>query len=99
MGRTQDGAIRVSVVRVGDEELAVVSWPATEGQLPSCLTEAERAIASLLLAGESNQAIALRRGTSTRTVANQIASIFAKLGVQSRSELAFLCASGRSGRP
>ena len=33
------------------------------------------------------RAIARRRGTSERTVANQIAALFAKLGVVSRAEL------------
>lgn len=40
-----------------------------------------------IFAGESNDDIARRRGTSPRTVANQIASIFRKHGVGSRAEL------------
>ena len=42
----------------------------------------------LLLDGKSNKAIAAARATSERTVANQLASIYRKLGVNSRSELA-----------
>ena len=37
-----------------------------------------------------NSAIAEARGTSVRTVANQIQAIFKKLGVSSRSELVAL---------
>jgi DNA-binding CsgD family transcriptional regulator len=36
----------------------------------------------------SNSEIGRRRGTSGRTVANQMATIFRKLGVSSRAELA-----------
>jgi DNA-binding NarL/FixJ family response regulator len=41
-----------------------------------------------MLEGRSNAEIARDRGTCARTVANQIASMFRKLGVQSRAELA-----------
>jgi DNA-binding CsgD family transcriptional regulator len=51
------------------------------------LTPAEQAVLERLLAGESNVAIARRRGTSARTVANQVASIFKKIGVGSRRQL------------
>lgn len=54
----------------------------------SALTSAELEVARLAVAGGSNRAIARLRGTSARTVANQIASAFRKLGVGSRSELA-----------
>ena len=37
--------------------------------------------------GGSNAQIARARGTSARTVANQVASVFVKLGVASRREL------------
>jgi DNA-binding CsgD family transcriptional regulator len=52
------------------------------------LTPAERDVALGLLAGRSNLELAAARGSSPRTIANQIASIFKKLGVRSRSELA-----------
>jgi DNA-binding NarL/FixJ family response regulator len=51
------------------------------------LTEAERAVVSGVLRGLSNAQIAADRGASVRTVANQLASIFRKLGVRSRHEL------------
>lgn len=52
------------------------------------LTGAERAILLDVVSGDSNLAIAARRGTSRRTVANQIATLFDKYQVSSRVELA-----------
>ena len=52
------------------------------------LTPSEREVATLILEGRDNPTIAALRGTSARTIANQVASIFAKLGVRSRAELA-----------
>lgn len=52
------------------------------------LSPAEREVAALILHGRDNASIAALRGTSVRTTANQVASIFAKLGVRSRAELA-----------
>ena len=51
------------------------------------LTRSERDVFERVIAGESNQRIAERRGTSLRTVANQIAVVFRKVGVGSRREL------------
>jgi DNA-binding NarL/FixJ family response regulator len=56
-------------------------------RLPS-LTPTERTIVADLLAGLDNREIAFRRCRSQRTVANQVQSIFRKLGVGSRRELA-----------
>jgi DNA-binding NarL/FixJ family response regulator len=52
------------------------------------LSAAERAVATLVLRGWSNAEIASHRGTTKRTAANQVASIFRKLGIASRAELA-----------
>jgi DNA-binding NarL/FixJ family response regulator len=41
----------------------------------------------LVCAGLSNREIGRRRGTSERTIANQVQSLHAKLGVRSRLEL------------
>jgi DNA-binding CsgD family transcriptional regulator len=62
---------------------------ALDGDLPELvgLTDAERDVVRLLIDGEDNRAIAGQRGASVNTVGNQIASIFAKLGVSSRFEL------------
>lgn len=52
------------------------------------LSPAETEVAQLALSGLTNSQIAERRGTSARTVANQMASLLRKLGVASRRELA-----------
>jgi len=52
------------------------------------LTSAEEEVLSLVLDGYDNASIADARGTSLRTTAKQVASIFRKLGVASRAELA-----------
>jgi DNA-binding CsgD family transcriptional regulator len=51
------------------------------------LSKGERAVVALAVFGLSNQEIARRRGSSPRTVANQLASAYRKLGVGSRAEL------------
>jgi len=52
------------------------------------LSSAETHVAWLVCDGLSNRDIAIERGTAERTVANQVASIFNKLGVCRRFELA-----------
>lgn len=52
------------------------------------LTVAERAIVQCIIAGETNLEISRCRGTSARTVANQIAVLLRKFGSTSRGELA-----------
>lgn len=52
------------------------------------LTPAEEEVLALLLDGYDNASIAAARKTTPRTTANQVASIFRKLGVSSRTELA-----------
>ena len=59
------------------------------------LSPAEQAVAAASLQGLSTREIARRRSTSPRTVANQLASVFQKLGVHSRSELAIYFSSRR----
>jgi DNA-binding NarL/FixJ family response regulator len=72
-------------VEVGELRV-VASRPSTD--ISGELTRAEAAVARLAVRGLSNAAIARERGASPRTIANQLARIFAKLGVRSRSELA-----------
>jgi DNA-binding NarL/FixJ family response regulator len=79
---------RVATFRHGDTHFAVVSVPNDDEQLLAALSTAEGDVAMLAAEGITNAAIAQRRGTSRRTVANQMASIFRKLGIGSRLELA-----------
>jgi DNA-binding NarL/FixJ family response regulator len=51
------------------------------------LTSAENAVVQLFLQGQTLRAIGVSRGSSVRTVANQVQSVYRKLGVNSRAEL------------
>jgi DNA-binding NarL/FixJ family response regulator len=73
--------------RLNPREGLVFRYPASPWAVPESLTATERGIAFDLVAGGSHHEIAKRRLTSARTVANQVASIFHKLGVHSRMEL------------
>ncbi len=85
-------------VEVGGERFALLEWPRSSAAdaAPPGLTRAEAAVAQLAAAGRSNAAIAAARGAAARTVANQLASAFRKLGVRSRAEL---CARLSTGAP
>ena len=82
----QEG-LRVAQFRVGGDEFVVVSEPMVGAADLAALTEAEREVARLVADGCSNQAIAAKRGARPRTVANQLAAIYRKLAVSSRSGL------------
>jgi DNA-binding CsgD family transcriptional regulator len=71
-----------------EDQYLVLSFPVAAASLPEQLTDAERVVLREVLAGKSNAEIAHARGTSPRTVANQISSLYRKLGVASRAELA-----------
>jgi DNA-binding NarL/FixJ family response regulator len=51
------------------------------------LTDSEKDVVELVVQGWSNSRIAAERGTSPRTIANQLGAAYRKLGVQSRREL------------
>jgi DNA-binding NarL/FixJ family response regulator len=58
------------------------------------LRPSERTIADAIVRGLSNGQIAEARGTSERTVANQVATLFQRAGVESRAELVRRLLSG-----
>ena len=91
-----DEQVRAWQVSDDSEEFVVVSLPIRGGQWQWPLTEAERNIVDQILEGGSNKEIAERRGTSARTVANQISGIYQKLGITSRAELAALVVRERA---
>lgn len=74
-------------VALGASGLMVSSQPDTTFS-PMQLTAAEQAVLDQIVQGRSNQEIALQRGTSVRTVANQVAALLHKLDVDSRQALA-----------
>jgi DNA-binding CsgD family transcriptional regulator len=79
-------------------EIVLFSFPLAPLPLHDRLTSAEREVVSSALRGDSNADVARTRGTSVRTVANQMASALRKLGVGSRGELAARFGAGDRGR-
>jgi DNA-binding CsgD family transcriptional regulator len=67
--------------------LHVVSLPRPELQLQRQLTVAQYDVACSIIDGASHAQISRDRRKSVRTVANQIASVFQRLGVSGRGEL------------
>lgn len=70
-----------------DSELHVVGIPRPDRRLSESLPTAELAVIRALVEGCSYREIAKLRGTSTRTIANQISAVFRRLRVSGRNEL------------
>ena len=81
------GASRPGVRVLAGKELCWVFLPVEGLGLDPRLTSAERQVVTGVLNGRTNAAIAMARRTSSRTVANQLAAVYRKLGVSSRWEL------------
>ncbi|MCC6872924.1 MAG: helix-turn-helix transcriptional regulator [Sandaracinaceae bacterium] len=78
--------VRVSVGAFRGGSIVVIGYRAPRPPAGR-LSPAEREVARDLADGLSIQAIARRRGVAARTVANQMQSLYRKLGVRSRDEL------------
>ena len=78
---------RVSRMRVGGEDIIVLSVPLPKLRYPDGTTEAEHEIIDLVLQGLTAKEIAAERGASLRTVTTQLGTIFRKAGVNSQAEL------------
>lgn len=68
-------------------EVGLLALVESVSEMPEILTDAESDVARLIFEGLTNEEIAARRETSERTIANQIAAVYRKLGVNSRIEL------------
>jgi DNA-binding CsgD family transcriptional regulator len=68
-------------------EFAQMRLPVLPVRPPMRLTPGERHVIALIVQGRSDSQIAKARGTSVRTVLNQLSSVFRKLGLKSRDEL------------
>src|SRR5262245_61763109 len=82
-----NGRMRATIFECDTDTFAILSFPSADMELPDSLSAAEKEVCRLILAGASNAEAAERRGTTVRTVANQVASILKKVGAGSRSEL------------
>jgi len=78
---------RVSRMRVGDEDILVLSVPLPKLSYPEGTTSAEHVIINLVLQGLTAKEIAAERGASLRTVTTQLGTIFRKANVNSQAEL------------
>ena len=83
-------------MEIAREALLVISLPSSPREV-SGLSAAELAVALAAARGLSNLGIARQRRRSQRTIANQLASAFRKLGVSSRSELSARFARAHAG--
>ena len=86
-------ALEASTFFVDDDEYVVLSFPLPEVRIPDELTAAEAEVVRSALDGRSNAEIARARKTSSNTVANQLRSVYSKLQLSGRNELAQHCAA------
>lgn len=75
---------RLSRLRNGDDEYVVISALRPDLYFPVRLSSAEAAVLRSLVAGQTHAQISGERARSPRTVANQLAGAFRKLGVSGR---------------
>ena len=87
LGRLPPADLSVDAIEVEGETLVVFAFSVESGA-PAALTEAEQAVTELVLQGLTTAQIAAARGVSRATVSTQLQSIYRKLGVASRAELA-----------
>jgi DNA-binding CsgD family transcriptional regulator len=87
---------RCATFRLGGEEHLILAMERVETQWLAQLSRAEAEVLALLLKGYSYAGIGASRDASSRTIANQVASIFRKFGVSGRLELLATIARGRA---
>lgn len=87
--RPRQPPAEVAALESDDGSVVVLSFAIEEGP-GTGLSPAESEVAAHILKGRTNAQIATIRGASDRTVANQVANVFRKLGVSSRLELVAL---------
>ena len=83
---------RLREIEVAGEPMLVGVLPPVAAEHLAGLSEVEREIALALVQGATNREIAARRSSAERTVANQVQTLYRKLGVSSRAGLAALLA-------
>ena len=89
-----DAGPRVSRMRVGGEDILVLSVPLPQLRYPEGTTSAEHEIIDAVLQGLTIKEIAGQRNASLRTVTTQLGMIFKKAGVNSQAELIAMMTDG-----
>jgi len=93
-GFDSDVGPRVSRMRVGGEDILVLSVPLPQLRYPKGATSAEQEIIDAVLQGLTVKEIAEQRGASLRTVTTQLGAIFRKAEVNSQAELIAIMTDG-----
>lgn len=84
------GASELRTAVLDDPALVMVDGADRCSTMWAQLTPSERAVVRRALEGASNSDIARERGRAERTIANQLATAYARFGVRGRAELAAL---------
>jgi DNA-binding CsgD family transcriptional regulator len=84
--------------RLGGEPVVLLEWPTSPAPPSAALSRSQAEVLALVMAGHSSAEIAARRRRSRRTVENQLAAIYAKLGVRGRLQLFAQLSSPGSAR-
>ena len=87
LGSARRSATAIQRLTCTRRAFLVPRQPTLEMSAASVLTAAEQAVTELALDGLSNSAIARDRHCSPRTIANQLAAVYRKLGICGRREL------------
>ncbi|HWZ90655.1 MAG TPA: helix-turn-helix transcriptional regulator [Polyangiaceae bacterium] len=90
--QAQIGPICAVELEYGGARYQILSCVTPEQQFAHVLSPAERSVMRMRVQGHSHREIAARRRTSPRTVANQVAAVFQRLGISGRSDLMGLLA-------
>ncbi|MFO0617127.1 MAG: LuxR C-terminal-related transcriptional regulator [Polyangiaceae bacterium] len=85
--RTSAEAVEAYRLEIDGEEYLLIGIPVGSPKLERDLTPVEATLIEGVLAGLSNRQLAEKRGTAVRTIANQLQTLYRKLGVGSRGEL------------
>jgi DNA-binding NarL/FixJ family response regulator len=79
--------VRRSELAIAEKRYLLLSVPLETDLFANVLTPSEHAVVLLRLAGKSHAEIAAERGIARRTVANQLAGAFHRLGISGRFSL------------
>lgn len=86
-GRSRSGLLHQAIIRMKGIEYLALSAQTMGNSVLSMLSPAQQVVVHLRAEGRSHAEIAAFRRTSRRTVANQLADAFHRLGVSGRSGL------------
>ena len=87
VGQTRLSNARTTQIEQGGTHYWIASVPRLEDAVAHLVTRTELKIVKLVVEGMTHQQMAQEHGSSPRTVANHISSVFHRIGVSGRSEL------------